>query len=94
MYRVGINLPKVEVRFEHLNVQAKCHVGTRALPTLANTVLNIAESALELVGVPLAKRTTLTILKDVSGIIKPSRLVIPCIFPHMLLSYRSWCHIR
>ncbi|KAJ3686419.1 hypothetical protein LUZ61_015583 [Rhynchospora tenuis] len=74
--RVGISLPTVEVRFEHLNIQAKCHVGSRALPTLANTALNIAESALGLVGVPLAKRTTLTILKDVSGIIKPSRMTL------------------
>lgn len=74
--RVGINLPKVEVRFEHLTVQAKCHVGNRALPTLTNTMRNIAESALELFGVPLTKMTTLTILKDVSGIIKPSRLVM------------------
>ncbi|KAF3333372.1 ABC transporter G family member 42 [Carex littledalei] len=74
--RVGIKLPKVEVRFEHLTVQAKCHVGNRALPTLTNTMLNIAESALELFGVPLTKMTTLTILKDVSGIIKPSRMTL------------------
>jgi hypothetical protein len=34
--RAGIQIPTVEVRFRDLNVEAECHVGTRALPTLAN----------------------------------------------------------
>lgn len=71
--RVGIQLPTVEVRFEHVTIQAKCHVGNRALPTLANTARDIAESALGVLGVSLGRRTTLTILNDLSGIIKPSR---------------------
>ncbi|RWV89612.1 hypothetical protein GW17_00048232 [Ensete ventricosum] len=71
--KVGIQLPTVEVRFEHLNVEAECHVGNRALPTLTNTARDIAESAVGLLGINLTKRTTLTILKDVSGIIRPSR---------------------
>uniref|UniRef100_A0A6V7QQA9 ABC transporter domain-containing protein n=1 Tax=Ananas comosus var. bracteatus TaxID=296719 RepID=A0A6V7QQA9_ANACO len=66
--RVGIQLPTVEVRFEHLTIEAKCHVGNRALPTLLNTARNIAESAVGLLGIRLTKMTTLTILKDVSGI--------------------------
>ncbi|KAI6671874.1 hypothetical protein NL676_006759 [Syzygium grande] len=70
---VGIQLPTVEVRFEHLNVEADCHIGSRALPTLTNVALNIAESALGLAGIRRAKRRKLTILKDVSGIVKPSR---------------------
>lgn len=71
--RVGIKLPTVEVRFEKLTVEADCHVGSRALPTLPNAAQNIAESALGLLGIRWAKTTQLTILKDVSGIIKPSR---------------------
>lgn len=63
------------MRFEDLTIEAKCYVGNRALPTLINTTRNIAESALDLIGITLAKRTKLTILKDASGIIKPSRLV-------------------
>lgn len=63
----------MEVRFEHLSVEADCYVGSRALPTLPNVALNIAESAVSCVGVTLAKRTNLTILNDASGIIKPSR---------------------
>ncbi|KAI6671873.1 hypothetical protein NL676_006758 [Syzygium grande] len=74
--KVGIQLPTVEVRFEHLNVEADCHIGSRALPTLTNVALNIAESALGLVGIRRAKRTKLAILKDVSGIVKPSRMAL------------------
>lgn len=74
--RVGIELPTVQVRFEHLTVEADCFVGSRALPTLPNATLNAAESALGLFGIRLAKRTNLTILKDVSGIVKPSRMTL------------------
>ncbi|KAJ7951715.1 Pleiotropic drug resistance ABC transporter [Quillaja saponaria] len=74
--KVGISLPTVEVRFEHLQVEADYHAGTRALPTLLNTARNMAESTLNLCGIRLAKRTKLAILKDVSGIIKPSRMTL------------------
>jgi hypothetical protein len=73
--RVGIRLPTVEVRFEHLTIEADCHVGSRALPTLPNTALNILESAIGKLGITMSKRTKLTILKDASGIIKPSRYI-------------------
>lgn len=74
--KVGIRLPTVEVRFEHLNIEADCFVGSRALPTIPNAARNIAESALGILGIRLAKRTKLSILKDVSGIIKPSRMTL------------------
>ncbi|XP_068637695.1 ABC transporter G family member 42-like [Aristolochia californica] len=74
--KVGIQLPTVEVRFEHLTIEANCYVGTRALPTLLNTARNLAESALTLFGIRLARRTKLTILKNISGIIKPSRMTL------------------
>ncbi|KDP40866.1 hypothetical protein JCGZ_24865 [Jatropha curcas] len=74
--KVGITLPTVEVRFEHLTVEADCHIGSRALPTLPNAARNIAESAIGLLGINLAKRTKLTILKDASGILKPSRMTL------------------
>lgn len=38
--RVGIELPTIEVRFENLSIEAKCHVGGRALPTLYNVFRN------------------------------------------------------
>ncbi|KAG6418324.1 hypothetical protein SASPL_120527 [Salvia splendens] len=74
--KVGISLPTVEVRFEHLTVEADCFVGDRALPTLINTARNIGETALGCIGIRLAQKTKLTILKDVSGIIKPSRMTL------------------
>ncbi|XP_031120033.1 ABC transporter G family member 35-like [Ipomoea triloba] len=74
--KVGISLPTVEVRFEHLTVEADCHVGDRALPSLLNTARNLGESALGCVGIRLAQKTKLTILKDVSGIVKPSRMTL------------------
>ncbi|GMN37142.1 hypothetical protein TIFTF001_006571 [Ficus carica] len=73
---VGVKLPTVEVRYEHLTIEADCYVGSRALPTLPNAALNIAESALGCLGISLAKRTKLTILKDASGIVKPSRMTL------------------
>ncbi|KAK4413837.1 ABC transporter G family member 36 [Sesamum alatum] len=74
--KVGITLPTVEVRFERLTVEADCFVGDRALPTLPNAARNIGEMVLGCFGIQLAKKTKLTILKDASGIIKPSRMTL------------------
>ncbi|KAJ6348196.1 hypothetical protein OIU76_004634 [Salix suchowensis] len=74
--KVGIRLPTIEVRFEHLTIEADCHVGTRALPSLPNAARNIAESALGMVGIDLSERTKMTILKEASGVIKPSRMAL------------------
>ncbi|KAK4766836.1 hypothetical protein SAY87_008478 [Trapa incisa] len=41
--RVGINLPTIEVRYEHLSVETEAHVGGRALPTFINFILNMFE---------------------------------------------------
>lgn len=41
--RVGLEIPAIEVRFEHLNVDAKAYVGGRALPTIFNFSANILE---------------------------------------------------
>ncbi|CAA0822386.1 ABC transporter G family member 36 [Striga hermonthica] len=74
--KVGIELPTVEVRFENLTIEADCFVGDRALPTLPNAARNLAETALGCFGVRMAQKTKLTILKDASGIIKPSRMTL------------------
>ncbi|XP_023771181.1 ABC transporter G family member 29 [Lactuca sativa] len=74
--KAEVTLPTVEVRYEHLNVEADCFIGDRALPTLGNTLRNIAESALTFLGIRLSKSTKLTILSDASGIIKPSRMTL------------------
>lgn len=38
-----LELPKIEVRYENLSVEADVYVGSRALPSLWNTTLNILE---------------------------------------------------
>ncbi|KAI3697943.1 hypothetical protein L6452_31049 [Arctium lappa] len=74
--RVGITLPSVEVRFENLTVKTNCYVGNRAIPTLTNTVHNLADTALGFLGIGLSKKRKLTILDDVSGMIRPSRMTL------------------
>ncbi|KAH9321629.1 hypothetical protein KI387_016268, partial [Taxus chinensis] len=72
---VGIGLPTIEVRFEHLNIEADVHVGSRAIPTVINFTANLFEGFLNYLHMR-SKRTTLTILNGVSGIIKPSRMTL------------------
>ncbi|KAI3761586.1 hypothetical protein L1987_52006 [Smallanthus sonchifolius] len=74
--KVGISLPTVEVRFQNLKVEADCYIGDRALPTLPNAARNLLESLQSSIGINLSKKTKLTILKDISGIIKPSRMTL------------------
>ena len=42
-FRVGLDLPTIEVRYEHLSVDAEAYVGGRALPTVFNFIANILE---------------------------------------------------
>ncbi|KAK4279543.1 hypothetical protein QN277_011310 [Acacia crassicarpa] len=74
--KVGIEIPKIEVRFEHLFVQGVAHIGTRALPTLINSTLNAIENVLGLIKVCASKKRVVNILQDVSGILKPSRMTL------------------
>ncbi|CAL0305014.1 unnamed protein product [Lupinus luteus] len=41
--RVSLNLPTIEVRFENLKIDAEAYVGKRALPSIMNVILNVAE---------------------------------------------------
>ncbi|XP_058222621.1 pleiotropic drug resistance protein 1-like isoform X2 [Rhododendron vialii] len=74
--RVGINLPTIEVRFEHLNVDAEAYVGGRALPTVSNFFVNIFQGFLNYLHIIPSRKLPLAILQDVSGIIKPARLTL------------------
>ncbi|PHT65158.1 Pleiotropic drug resistance protein 1 [Capsicum annuum] len=69
--RVGIETPKVEVRFEHLCIDEDAFVGSRALPTLWNAAINFVEIKI----IPSKKRVV-NILHDVSGIVRPSRITL------------------
>ncbi|GKV37528.1 hypothetical protein SLEP1_g45550 [Rubroshorea leprosula] len=74
--RVGIEIPKIEVRYEHLSVEGDVYVGSRALPTVLNVTLNTIESILGLFRLVPSRKRKIQILKDVSGIIKPSRMTL------------------
>ncbi|CAI9281123.1 unnamed protein product [Lactuca saligna] len=74
--KAGITLPTVEVRFQNLCIEADCHVGDRALQTLINSARNIVESFFSIVGINFSQKAKLHILKDASGVIRPSRLLV------------------
>ncbi|KAL0284493.1 UNVERIFIED_CONTAM: Pleiotropic drug resistance protein 1 [Sesamum angustifolium] len=42
--RVGIDIPTIEVRYEHLNVDAEAYTASRALPTFVNFNINLIEA--------------------------------------------------
>ncbi|KAL1203529.1 ABC transporter G family member 40 [Cardamine amara subsp. amara] len=74
--RVGIDLPTIEVRFDHLKVEAEVHVGGRALPTLVNFFSNFADKLLNSLHLVPNRKKKFTILNDVSGIVKPGRMAL------------------
>ncbi|KAH7845281.1 hypothetical protein Vadar_000300 [Vaccinium darrowii] len=76
MDRVGVRLPTIEVRFEHLNVDAEAYVGGRALPTVSNFFVNIFQGFLNYLHIIPSRKIPMVILHDVSGIIKPGRLTL------------------
>ncbi|XP_050206439.1 pleiotropic drug resistance protein 1-like [Mercurialis annua] len=74
--RVGLKFPTVEVRFEQLNVEAQVDAGSRTLPSLISFFLNILHSILKGLHILPSKKIDLPILRDVSGIIHPSRMTL------------------
>ncbi|KAK9268598.1 hypothetical protein L1049_000353 [Liquidambar formosana] len=73
---VDLEFPKIEVRFQHLVVESFVHVGSRALPTIPNFIRNMTEASLRQLRLYPGRRRKLTILDDISGIIRPSRLTL------------------
>ncbi|KAL2332415.1 hypothetical protein Fmac_019996 [Flemingia macrophylla] len=74
--RVGLDIPTIEVRYEHLNIEAETFVGSRALPSFINSATNVIEGFLNFLHIIPSKKRHVTILKDVSGIIKPRRMTL------------------
>ncbi|KAG0454790.1 hypothetical protein HPP92_024082 [Vanilla planifolia] len=73
---VGIDLPTIEVRYEHLTIEAEAYVGNRGLPTVFNSVINVLEGFANHLHILPSRKRPITILDDVSGIIKPRRLTL------------------
>jgi ABC-type multidrug transport system ATPase subunit len=74
--RVGICMPTIEARFENLNVEAEAYVGSRALPTFFTFIANTIETYLNYLHILSSKKKHVTILEDVSGIVKPCRMTL------------------
>ncbi|KAF9614059.1 hypothetical protein IFM89_014859 [Coptis chinensis] len=76
MDRVDIQNPTIEVRFENINISAEAYIGDRALPTVFNASINAVEGLLNTLHVLPSQKTKLSILENVSGIIKPGRMTL------------------
>ncbi|KAI7757882.1 hypothetical protein M8C21_029195 [Ambrosia artemisiifolia] len=74
--RVGIDLPTIEVKFEHLSIEADVKTGSRALPSFINFHIDIFEMFLSLFRLLPNSKKHITILDDISGIVKPSRMTL------------------
>ncbi|KAF9594978.1 hypothetical protein IFM89_035751 [Coptis chinensis] len=74
--RVGISIPKIEVRFEHLSIEGDVYVGNRAIPTLYNSTLNAIEMVLGLMRLSPSRKRINKILRNVSGVLLPSRMTL------------------
>jgi hypothetical protein len=42
-YRVGLDIPTIEVRYQNLKIDAEAFVGSRALPSFVNAATNVIE---------------------------------------------------
>ncbi|KAK8711422.1 hypothetical protein V6N13_146704 [Hibiscus sabdariffa] len=74
--RVGLELSTIEVRFQNLSVEAHCEVVQgKPIPTLWNTITGVF-SALTKLSTCKSQTYKIKILKDISGIIKPSRMTL------------------
>ncbi|KAL8138808.1 hypothetical protein V2J09_004809 [Rumex salicifolius] len=74
--RVGIEIPTIEVRFEHLSVKTEVYDGSRAVPTFFSFITNFVEGLLNILQLLPNRKKDLTILDDVSGVIKPNRMTL------------------
>ncbi|KAI3737598.1 hypothetical protein L2E82_27606 [Cichorium intybus] len=74
--RVGIDLPTIEVRFEHLTAEADVNTGSRALPSFINFHIDVFEGLLNMFHLLPNSKRHITILDNVSGVIKPKRMTL------------------
>ncbi|XP_057968377.1 pleiotropic drug resistance protein 1-like [Malania oleifera] len=74
--KVGIHIPTIEVRFEHVNIEAEAFSGSSALPSFINFSFSLVEGILKRLHFLPSRKKHLTILHDVSGMIKPRRMTL------------------
>ncbi|KAK7243373.1 hypothetical protein RIF29_38167 [Crotalaria pallida] len=74
--RVSLDLPTIEVRFENLKIDAETYVGKRAIPTVPNFYLNAVETLGNYLHILPSQKKKFSIIRDISGIIKPGRMTL------------------
>ncbi|XP_019708972.1 ABC transporter G family member 39 isoform X2 [Elaeis guineensis] len=74
--RVGIENPTIEVRFENLEVNSEAYVGNSGVPTVVNFFANKIEGLLNSLYILPSRKRPITILNDISGVIRPSRMTL------------------
>ncbi|URD75112.1 Plant PDR ABC transporter associated [Musa troglodytarum] len=74
--RLGVEAPKVEVRFEGLSVETEVSVRKRVLPTLPNAIINTAQELMGWLRLHEANRKPVKVLNGLRGIVKPSRMTL------------------
>ncbi|KAL4597775.1 hypothetical protein ACB092_11G013400 [Castanea dentata] len=74
--RVGLVLPKIEVRYENLKVVANVQSSSRTLPTLINSSREAIEFILTRLRIFRPERHSLRILNNISGEVKPGRMTL------------------
>ncbi|CAL8470297.1 g9839 [Coccomyxa elongata] len=74
--RVGIELPSVEVRFEGLAVDAQAYAAGRKLPSIFNAYRKWVEGWLQRLHLIRSTKKKVSILKGLTGTIKPGRLTL------------------
>jgi hypothetical protein len=47
-YRVGLDIPTIEVRYQNLKIDAEAFVGSRALPSFINAATNVVEVGIDI----------------------------------------------
>ncbi|XP_021858041.2 pleiotropic drug resistance protein 3 isoform X4 [Spinacia oleracea] len=76
MDKVGLQFPAVKVKYKNLFLEAKCKVvDGKPLPTLWNSFKSSVPVFSKLLGSQL-QEAKLSIIKDVSGLIKPGRMTL------------------
>nr|XP_043619509.1 pleiotropic drug resistance protein 3-like isoform X2 [Erigeron canadensis] len=74
--KVGVKLPSVEVRYNNLRVEAECEVvHGKPLPTLWKSLQSFLLGIVMVPGLK-SKRAKITIINDVTGVIKPGRMTL------------------
>ncbi|WCJ20350.1 ABC transporter G family member 39 [Euphorbia peplus] len=74
--RVGLQMPRIEVQFENLNIEAEAYIGGRAFPSVLNFTLDVFEGFLNYLHILPSRKKPLPILHDISGIIRPRRMTL------------------